>query len=215
MTFGDSVTMAYYQKHADTVFKRYQQVEGGIANFFSSALLPGSRVLDIGAGSGRDVEQLLGLGFDAYGIEPVAELRELAMRETPELVNRMFAGYLPDGLRSALPEALQTPGSFDAIVCSAVLMHLPEEQLPRAMQAMATCLNDNGRMLLSIPASRQDVGDDYRDPNGRLFSPVTPDQLNTIAESLGFWCVDEHVTKDAQGREGTRWHTLLFVRDSV
>lgn len=214
MAFGDSVTMAYYRKHAESVFKRYQQVEGGIANFFKSALLPRTRVLDVGAGSGRDVQRLLDMGFDAYGVEPVDALRELAIEADPQLQERLFKGYLPDGLGAHLPAPLNAPHSFDAIICSAVLMHLPEAQLPRALQEMSECLTDDGRMLLSIPAARPDIGDDFRDPNGRLFSPVTPNQLNTIAEALGFWCVDEHVSSDAQGREGTRWHTLLFVRDN-
>lgn len=214
MAFGDSVTMAYYRQHADSVFKRYQQVEGGIANFFPTALRPRSRVLDVGAGSGRDLQRLLDMGFDAYGVEPVDELRDLAIAADPLLSERLFNGHLPDGLRTSLPDPLNTAHSFDAIICSAVLMHLPEAQIPRALQEMADCLHDDGRMLLSIPAARPDIGEDGRDPNGRLFSPVTPNQLNSIAEALGFWCVDEHVSSDAQGREGTRWHTLLFVRDN-
>ena len=53
--------------------------------YFPMAFLPGSRVLDVGCGSGRDVKALLKQGYDAHGVEPVAAMREMAIAHSPEL----------------------------------------------------------------------------------------------------------------------------------
>jgi hypothetical protein len=49
-----------------------------IARHVVHAFPPRARLLDVGAGSGRDLALLLTQGFDAFGIEPDAELREEA-----------------------------------------------------------------------------------------------------------------------------------------
>ena len=45
----------------------------------------GSVVLDVGSGSGGNAATLLGLGYNAFGVEPSAGLREQALSLHPEL----------------------------------------------------------------------------------------------------------------------------------
>lgn len=203
----DEQTLKYYQTHAREVFERYETVEqSGIAKYFGTSFLPGTKVLDVGAGSGRDLRQLLKLGFDAYGAEPTAAIRELTVAKHPELKQRIFDGSLPNNLTSYQ--------KYDAVLCSAVLMHVPQNQLFDAVLALRDLLTEQGRLLISIPASRSGIQTDNRDENGRLFNPVTPDQLKLLCKRLAFDCTAEHVRDDALGRSGTTWHTLLFVRRS-
>jgi 2-polyprenyl-3-methyl-5-hydroxy-6-metoxy-1,4-benzoquinol methylase len=204
----DEQTLQYYRDNATEVFERYETVtQSGIAEYFTSSFLPGSRVLDVGAGSGRDLRKLLELGFDAYGAEPTAELRDLAITRHPHLEKRLFEGSLPSNLTSYQ--------KYDAVVCSAVLMHIPQNQLFDSILALRDLLTEQGRLLISIPASRTDVSDDARDANGRLFNPITPEQLKLLCKRLAFECMAEHVSDDGLQRKGTSWHTLLFVRRSA
>jgi len=57
--------------------------------------LAGERVLEIGAGSGRDAARLLALGVEVDAVEPSAALRERALADHPELEGRLFHGFLP------------------------------------------------------------------------------------------------------------------------
>lgn len=208
MQLLDEQTQVYYKTHAKEVFERYEAVEqSGIAQHFASSFLPNSKVLDVGAGSGRDLRQLLKLGFDAYGAEPIAELRTLALDQYPELQGRLFEGSLPSGVTSYQ--------KYDGVLCSAVLMHLPHNQLFDAILALRDLLVEQGRLLISIPAARPDLDEQHRDPDGRLFNPITPEQLKLLCKRLAFDCISEHVSDDALGRAGTSWHTLLFVRRSA
>jgi len=118
----DGKTLKYYQDNAADIFEKYQSAEGGISNFFSMAFPEKCKVLDLGAGSGRDMKQLLDKGYDVFGIEPCSELRNLAQKRYPELSERLLVGQLP-GLDESFNDR------FDGVICSAVLMHVPKEQL--------------------------------------------------------------------------------------
>ncbi|RUO29242.1 hypothetical protein CWE12_09665 [Aliidiomarina sedimenti] len=205
MKHTDEATLQYYRDNAEEIFERYEAVsQSGIAEHFSSSFSPGSKVLDVGAGSGRDVRRLLELGFDAYGAEPVEELRDLAISKHPQLATRLFAGTVPNDL--------PIDQKYDGIICSAVLMHIPPPQLPATLLTLLNLLTVNGRLLISIPASRSDINDKDRDPHGRLFNPITTDKLKALCNKLALKCAAEHVSEDALQRQGTTWYTLLLMR---
>ena len=71
----DALTMSYYRHNAAEVASRYEAVNSPVASFFQLAFAPSSRVLDIGCGSGRDLAALLKAGHDAFGLEPILEMR--------------------------------------------------------------------------------------------------------------------------------------------
>jgi SAM-dependent methyltransferase len=73
------------------------------------ALVPGSRILDVGCGDGELLEALQGDGFDAVGVEIDLQLIAAA---TARGVRASF------GTAESLPFA---PASFDAVVCSVVV----------------------------------------------------------------------------------------------
>ena len=143
----DLPTLDYYGTHAAELADRYDSVDSPVARYFAVAFAAGARVLDVGAGSGRDLAALLAAGFDAYGVEPSAGLRQAAMQRHPELAGRLTEGVLP---------GLDAPsgGPFDGILCSAVLMHLQEADLFDAALALRRILKPHGRLLISLPSAR-------------------------------------------------------------
>ncbi len=200
----DAQTLSYYDTFASEIAERYDRVKGGgVDAFFPLAFSPGMRVLDVGAGSGRDVRILLNMGVDAYGVEPSGRLRAATLQQHPELVGRLEHGELPK---------LEEPfgGQFDGILCSAVLMHLPREEMFDAAVALRNVLKDDGRLLVSIPADRPDIDEHYRDSRGRLFTPLNEEYLGLLFERLGFQQVGKWHSGDAVGRKGHSWCTLLF-----
>ena len=96
--------------------------------------LADGRVLDAGCGGGRDLALLLDLGFDGFGTDPSAGMREAAARAYPQLAGRIHDFGLP------LPEPAALGGLFDGIVCSAVLMHVPAEELSAALASLRRAL---------------------------------------------------------------------------
>ncbi len=199
----DTRTADYYDTNAATLAAIYESTTSPIESFFPLAFVAKGRVLDVGAGSGRDLAALLKAGYDAFGVEPSNELRAAALTRHPQLAGRLVEGALP---------SIGTPlgGCFDGIVCSAVLMHVPQPELFDAALQLRSLLKPHGRLLLSIPTGRTDVRQDHRDENGRLFEPYLPEELQLLFERLGFQQIGRWDTDDALQRAGTTWVTLLL-----
>ncbi|WP_206023485.1 bifunctional 2-polyprenyl-6-hydroxyphenol methylase/3-demethylubiquinol 3-O-methyltransferase UbiG [Rubrivivax sp. JA1026] len=192
----DPKTAEFYERHAAELAARYESAASPVEPYVPLAFPRGARVLDVGAGSGRDLAALLRAGIDGYGVEPSPGLRQAAITAHPELASRLVAGSLPD---------IGTPfgGGFDGIVCYAVLMHVPEAALFDAAFSLRSLLKTHGRLLLSIPSARTDVRQDHRDDKGRLFQPYRPEELQLLFERLGFQLIGRWDTQDVLQRAGT------------
>jgi len=66
--------------YSDYTYNKIQQYQ--LTKFIS--MLPGKRVLDAGAGSGRDVEYFLNEGYDAIGIDISEGMLKEAKKRVPK-----------------------------------------------------------------------------------------------------------------------------------
>ena len=204
----DKTTVQFYEENAAEIASRYETVASPVERYFGAAFVAGSRILDIGAGSGRDAACRLALGFDAYGVEPSSGLRQAAVIAHPELANRLEAASMPE-----LGKPFE--GGFDGILCSAVLMHVADHEMFDTALAIRALLNPHGRLLLSLPLSRAESLTLERDANGRLFKAYQAEEIQLLFERLGFQLIGRWNTEDALGRAGTDWYTLLLeLRDT-
>lgn len=199
----DPKTAAFYDRNAADIAAKYESVPSPVERYYPLAFPAGCRVLDVGAGSGRDLAALIRAGYDGHGVEPSEGLRQAAIAAHPELEGRLIDGALP---------TIGAPfgGGFDGIVCCAVLMHLPEAELFDAALALRSLLKTHGRLLMSIPTARTDVGADSRDNQGRLFQPYVPEELQLLFERLGFQLIGRWNTEDVLQRASTHWVTMLL-----
>ncbi len=193
-------TTAFYD---DWAANGQEAARSAISKHFASAFAPGARVLDVGCGMGRDLAVLLETGFDAYGVEPHGAMRARAIERHPNLAGRIAAASLPQ---------IGQPfgGGFDAIVCSAVLMHLPAGALPASLAALSAMLVPRARVLMAIPEMAADRLVDGRDPDGRAFSNHAPEHVRQLMAELGFALTSR--AEIAAPATDTRWCILLFGR---
>lgn len=199
----DSATTAFYTQYAENGAIRAEAQESAISTYFDPAFNRGGKILDIGSGSGRDLALLRKKGFDAYGIEPNDSMRAFAVQNHPELKARLGPGSLP---LSGKPFG----GQFDGIVCSAVLMHIPEAQLPGSLDSMRKVLKPDGRILFSLPSMRPDLLEDDRDRDGRFFRNHSSALIAAILKALGFSRI-ELGSQAASVYPDIRWTIFLYV----
>jgi SAM-dependent methyltransferase len=199
----DPKTLLYYSKNAQEAFNKYESAKGGIEKYFKQAFPQKGLILDIGAGSGRDVRHLIKEGHEAYALEPSDELRALTIRKYPELTSRIMKGFLPNGLTSV-------DKKFDGVICSAVLMHIPKEHIFDSVFSIKRILKKDGRALISIPIDRKNLNQERRDDKERLFTDITAEYLELLFERIGFKFLQKWKDEDSLGRKDVSWATLLF-----
>lgn len=200
----DSQTVNFYRKNAAEVARRYEEVASPIAGYATRVFPGGGRILDVGCGSGRDLALLVEQGYDAFGVDAAPELVALAQDLHPSLKGRISHGCLP-GLSPPLHE------QFDAVLCSAVLMHLDVAEMPSAAAALRQCLRRGGRLLISVPVERPGLDGSSRDLEGRRFTLQSPRQWQSVFESAHFRLLEEFTNEDAMRRQGVSWISQLYV----
>lgn len=200
----DLQTHHYYSRNASSLAETYRSASGGIETWFDAAFPQGAKVLDVGCAAGRDVSLLLEGGWDAFGVDPCPELIDEGLRYDAVLKGRISVDALP---------ALATiaDGSFSGVLCSAVLMHLPEESLFDAAFGLRRVLKGGGRLLVSLPLDARGEPLAGRDERGRFHNGLSPVRLELLLSRLGFTCIGRGENPDALGRTGKKWGILLFV----
>ena len=119
-----------YAEAANALVKQYEGLTFADVHRDTLHLIPKTpgRVLDIGAGTGRDAAALAALGHSVVAVEPTPELRAEGQR--------LHAAAAIAWIDDALPDLRQLPegaGRFDLVMLSAVWMHLDPDQRRRAM----------------------------------------------------------------------------------
>ncbi len=99
----------------------------------------GSRVLEVGCGYGRISDVLLkSAKIQLIGVD----YSESMVRECKKTLNDRFVACLCDAAQLPFQD-----GSFDAVLCSGVLMHLEDQRL--AMNELCRVLRPGGRLVVS------------------------------------------------------------------
>src|SRR5260370_16918750 len=114
-----------------------------------------SRVLDVGAGTGRDAAALAALGHTVVAVEPTPELRAHGQRLHPEAAITWIDDSLPD-----LGKVHARAERFDLVLLTAVWMHLDSGERERAMARIAGLLQPGALVTLllrhgPVPAGRR------------------------------------------------------------
>jgi len=140
-------SIEWYNLHAESVVERHESIRATDANAWLRKHLPSSpaRVLDVGAGSGRDAAWLSSLGHTVVAVEPSTRMAAYAR----QLGRCQDIEWIDDRLPE-LTKVSARKSQFDFILANAMWMHLaPSERAP-AIASLLGLLASGGRLAITF-----------------------------------------------------------------
>ncbi|MEI6894447.1 MAG: class I SAM-dependent methyltransferase [Colwellia sp.] len=206
----------FYNEHANELAQQYlsktfEQVHQSWCQFLPAIIKnPNARLLDIGAGSGRDAKHIAQLAAQTHGnknttqvyaIEPASILANLGAQQTAGLNVKWLTDSLP-----ALSHITKQEISFDLILLSAVWMHIPVSDRARSMRKLANLLKPGGKLVISLRHGHTDT-----ERTTRKMHTVCADELKRLATDVGlFTTLETQKEHDKLGRGHVSWQTVVL-----
>lgn len=176
-----------YNKTASTYAERHQKPSFHLADFVK-LLKPGQKVLDAGCGHGFNADYMTKKGLEIIGVDLSPEMIKLAKKQNPKIDFQM-----------ADMRELEYPNhSFDAIVASFSLIHLPKKDVPEVFKKFNQFLKPGGLIYIGIQEgkSRELMQPSHYNKNDRLFLNIMSQaELASLLESAGFKIIKKYFRK--------------------
>jgi len=198
------LSQQYLSKTFDEVHKSWSQ--------FLPSIIENSnaRILDLGAGSGRDAKHLAELAakthntennIQIFAAEPAQELSIIGQNTTKNLNVKWLEDSLP-----ALSNVTKQEVSFDLILLSAVWMHILPSDRARSMRKLANLLKPGGKLVISLRH-----GQTEKECKQRKMHHVCADELKRLATDVGlFTQLETQKEEDKLGRNHISWQTVVL-----
>lgn len=205
----DQPTAEYYNTRASETFRLYTSTPCPYGETFKEIFPSTFRILDLGSGSGRDVKALLERGYDAWGMDPSARLVRLSAEDMDSNENRIREGSLPDNI----PPDFNGDESWDGLICSAILQHIPDNLLFDTAYTLHRLLKQEGRLFITVPLEYPLASAD-RDCKNRLFRLRPAEEYAFLLERIGLQLIRREKKPDSLNREGIVWSEMVFRKRS-
>jgi len=176
----------------DAIGNRYDEAfphkEGQIAagGWLASALPAGSRVLDLGCGTGLPTaRQLVEAGLRVTGVDLSPGMLASARRNVPG------ADFVQADIADLIEGGPLAPGGFAAVTAFFTLLMLPRAEIPFALDAIRDLLEPGGLLALSmVEADVDDVPIPFIGQTVRV-SGYLRDELRKVVSGAGFEVVKD------------------------
>lgn len=191
-------SVAFYDRHAADLADGYEGVPFERAHPLLAERLRAAaplKILDVGAGTGRDAAWMAGAGHQVIAVEPSEAMLRLA--------RSLHADARVHWRRGALPNLDAVAGNrFDIIVLSAVWMHVNPDERPVALARLRELIAPGGLIYVTL---RQGPPD-----RSRAMFETPAGEFERLAAEAGLAVEDLGTSADLMGRREVQWRTLLL-----
>ncbi|MCA0279078.1 MAG: class I SAM-dependent methyltransferase [Proteobacteria bacterium] len=193
--------IGYYDRHATELADAYETVTFERAHPELVAPLAGKtalRILDVGAGTGRDAVWAAARGHIVSATEPSGKMLQLARSFHPSAKVSWLSDSLP-----ALAKI--NDEQFELIILSAVWMHISPKDRADALHRLERLLSPSGVIYLTLRLGPPD--------EARELYNVSFEELQGLAGQVGLSATILSEGPDLLLRNGIRWKRVMLVRE--
>ena len=192
------MSFEYYDKNPDKFYGDTVHVDMGE---FYQAFLPfvrdGGKILDVGCGSGRDLQKFKNLGYEPVGIDASIEMVKKAKALSGvKVLNLNF-------------NEITWENEFDGLWASASLLHVPVTEISNTIKLLWESLKRNSPFFMSFK-----YGANSYTKNDRHFQNYTEVTVKPILDNLEDHKVEKiWTTADKRfNRKGENWLNLILTK---
>lgn len=199
---NNALTLDYYRHQARSYFtETCSMTMSPVLEKFTSYLVPGGHVLDVGCGSGRDSLWLLNHGFQVTAFDACTELASLA------------SDYIGQKVLVEKFSNISWSDEFDGIWACASLLHCPKLEIADALKRLVEALKPGGFFFLSFKHGNTE----FVDRLGRYFNNYTFEALRSeINRVPGVVIVDAWENTAELRRVNQTWvNAILEKKDNT
>lgn len=175
---------------------RFEEVHADILDLIPQAP---TRVLDVGAGSGRDAAVLAEMGHEVVAVEP-----SRSMRLGAQNIHKKSDILWLDDMLPNLSGVKKLGVKFGFILLSAVWMHVAPHTRAKAFRSLVDLLEEKGRLVITLRLG-------IPEPKRKIFQ-VTEDEVKELGERFGVSLLRVSHLSDKLGRKGITWTTVVFEK---
>ena len=190
-------TIDYYNKYADEFSVSTFKVDmESLYQPFLAELQEGTRILDVGCGSGRDTLAFKNKGYQVDAIDYSEELVKKATRLTG----------IPIKLKSFYE--IDDYEAYDGIWACASLLHCERNHLKEVIGKLLSALKPNGVLYMSFK-----YGNGDREKDGRQFTDLNEAQAEFLLNHFeGITQKKQWLTVDQRPDRQEKWLNLLWTK---
>ncbi len=194
----DQQTITAYDQQAESITQLHARLKPlRLYELIEQFFIPQGFTADIGCGIGRDSFYLQQQGFKVLGIDASKGMLQQVKRLHPKV----------EFIHAALPDlTVLKQAQFQNILCSAVLMHLPQSQLETACKRLVQLLDYQGCLIISL---RNSIEADKRE-QGKLYESIDNQVFCRLFEELSCEIMLSEV-KIEQGRD-LCWQNIVLLK---
>ena len=190
-------TFTYYDKNYESLLSRYKDADvTELHKIFLKYLPSNSSLLDLGFGSGRDLQFLYNKGYRVYGLDSCKNFIDSFLNKNIQVLYTKLPNINLNSFNLK---------QFDSIISIATLMHLTKEEIKMTIKNIKTILSKEGIVIISYSTIP-------RENDERFFEKLDSTYMKKEFEKLGFLEIHNSILKDGMNRN-INWVTQVFKND--
>jgi cyclopropane fatty-acyl-phospholipid synthase-like methyltransferase len=178
---NQKITLITYERGVETYAKNTRgDISDSLKQYLDHILTqipPGAKILEIGSATGRDATYIESRGYDITRSDAVKGF-------VTKMQNDGYEAIQFNVLSDVLPK------TYDAIIATAVLLHMTVGQFSTALNNISVHLNTGGTLVIAVKQGEGEEYSTHKMGSKRFFKYWIPKDLEKIVENHGFTVVE-------------------------
>lgn len=168
-------------------------------NRFIKYVKPKGVIIDIGAGSGRDIKYFMKAGFEVHGID------------ASEKMCRLSTDYTGTNIRCQTIQDWEPRMRYDGVWANASLIHLQLKEVEKFIHQLPRILSKSGVLYISL---KEGISEGI-DEKGRYFNGISVNEITRFLSGVtNYSIVESWISGDVLLRTNVKWRNIIICSNT-